>query len=71
VPADFRLRTRCAWPTNLEENTVGIAEEAKGKLKQLADKLTGKGGPKAEGAAQAENGAEGRAETKAGRADAS
>lgn len=49
---------------------MGIAEEAKGKLKQLADKLTGKGGPKAEGVVQAENGAEGRAETKAGRADA-
>lgn len=44
---------------------MGILEEAKGKLKQAAGKLTGKGHLEAEGDAQAAKGAEERRETEA------
>jgi uncharacterized protein YjbJ (UPF0337 family) len=44
---------------------VGIAEEAKGKLKQAAGKITGREDLEAEGDAQAEKGAEERKATQA------
>lgn len=44
---------------------MGIGEEAKGKLKQAAGKLTGKDTLEAEGEAQAAKGAEQRQETEA------